>query len=79
MLFNESKAYRAQKMTMEEITTKLNILIQANDYPVLYRYEKYDRQRADTHARIELERYCARIGGKQAKQIPDAAKPKRKK
>jgi hypothetical protein len=62
-------------MTMEELTTKLNILLQANDYPVLYKYEKYQRQQADTLARHELERYRARVGpAKQPKQITGQAK-----
>jgi hypothetical protein len=79
LLFAESKAFRGQKMTMEELTTKLNILLQANDYKVLYKYEKFQRQQADTHARIELERYKVRIGaGRQPKQIKEApGKPKK--
>lgn len=77
LLFAESKAFRGQTMTMEELTTKLNILLQANDYKVLYKYESYQRKQAETHARIELERYRARIvGGRPVKQI-DAAKKKR--
>jgi hypothetical protein len=61
MLFAESKAFRGQRMTMEEISTKLNILLAANDYKVLYEYKTYLKGQADTHARLELERYRARL------------------
>lgn len=78
LLFAESKAFRGQKMTMEEITEKLNTLLRANDYEVLYKYDRYQRQQAETHARLELERYRARIGpAKPQKQIAETeTKPK---
>lgn len=54
-------------MTMEELTEKLNTLLRANDYPVLYKYEKFQRQ--------QLERYRTRIGpSKPSKQISEATK-----
>jgi hypothetical protein len=75
MLFAESKAFRRQKMTMEELTEKLNTLLRANDYPVLYKYEKYQRQQADALARQQLERYRARIGpAKAVKQVAPSVK-----
>ena len=76
MLFAESKAFRGHKMTMEELTEKLNTLLRANDYPVLYKYENYQRQQADTLARQQLEKYRARIGPSvQPKQITEQHKP----
>ena len=57
LLFVESKAFRAQKMTVEEIITKLNMLLMANDYPVLYEYDGFLRGQANTHALGEYEKY----------------------
>ncbi len=75
MLFAESKAFRGQKMTMEEISHKLNTLLTANDYPVLYEYKSFLRDKADSVARMELERYRARIGPAKTKpQIAGGAK-----
>ena len=54
LLFAESKAFRGQKMTMEEIATKLNILLAANDYSVLYEYKTYLKSKAASHASAEL-------------------------
>ena len=61
LLFAESKAFRGQKMTMEEIATKLNILLAANDYPVLYEYKTYLKAKADSHASAELASLKARM------------------
>lgn len=61
LLFAESKAFRGQKMTMEEMATKLNVLLMANDYPVLYEYDGYERAKADKHVRSELKIYKARL------------------
>jgi len=57
LLFVESKAFRAQKMTVEEIITKLNMLLMTNDYPVLYEYDGFLRSQANTHALGEYEKY----------------------
>ncbi len=70
LLFAESKAFRGQKMTMEEITTKLNTLLAANDYQVLYEYKTYLKGRADAHAQEQFNSYKARIGTTDAKSIP---------
>ena len=61
LLFAESKAFRGQKMTMEELATRLNVLLMANDYPVLYEYNGYERNKADQHVRSELKIYRARL------------------
>lgn len=57
LLFAESKAFRGQTMTMEELAFKLNTLLVANDYPVLYQYESYQRDQADAHVRKQLDVY----------------------
>lgn len=57
LLFAESKAFRRQPITMEEITTKLNMLLMANDYSVLYQYGSYERDQADAKAKAALGRY----------------------
>lgn len=62
LLFAESKAFRGQKMTMEELATKLNVLLMANDYPVLYEYPAYKRGQADEHAKAELKKYQNKLG-----------------
>lgn len=63
LLFAESKAFRGQKMTMEELQFKLNTLLTANDYPVLFEYGTYERGRADEHVAAELAKYRqAQIG-----------------
>ena len=57
-------------MFMEELSHKLNGLLEVNEYPVLYEYKSYLKARADSHARLELDRYHARIGpAKRTKQI----------
>ena len=61
MLFAESKAFRGQKMTMEELSFKLNTLLAANDYPVLYEYKKYLRATADKHAKAEYKKHKAAL------------------
>ncbi len=68
LLFAESKAFRGHKMTMEELATKLNVLLMANDYPVLYEYNSYLRDQADAHAKKQLNAYRG--------QLQDAPKKK---
>jgi len=72
LLFAESKAFRGQKMTMEELSFKLNTLLQANDYPILYEYKSYLRGKADQHAKKELEKYKRQLdaGSKKPTAIP---------
>ncbi len=57
LLFTESKAFRGQTMTMEELQFKLNTLLTANDYQVLYQYPAYQRGQADKHVETELAAY----------------------
>lgn len=57
LLFAESKAFRGQKMTMEELSFKLNTLLTANDYPVLYEYKSYLRDKADIHTDKEFDKW----------------------
>lgn len=64
LLFAESKAFRGHKMTMEELSFKLNTLLTANDYQVLYQYDRYKRGAADEHAKEQL-------GAWKAKQVVD--------
>lgn len=61
MLFCESQAMRGKKMTMEELSFRLNTLLTANDYPVLYEYGKYRRTAANQHAQKQLRAYQARL------------------
>jgi hypothetical protein len=71
MLFAESMAFRGRKMTMEELSFKLNTLLAANEYQVLYEYKAYLRASATTHARKQLEAYRKRIGPTATKkQLP---------
>ena len=55
--FAESKAFRGQTMNMEELQFKLNTLLTANDYQVLYEYGSYDADRAETHVKGEIAKY----------------------
>jgi hypothetical protein len=58
LLFAESKAFRDQKMTMEELSFKLNTLLTVNDYPVLYEYpDTSSRTRADQHVKQQIAKY----------------------
>ncbi|MCA9091299.1 MAG: virulence RhuM family protein [Planctomycetaceae bacterium] len=57
MLFAESKAYRGHKMSMEEIQFKLNTMLQAFDYKILYEYGNYQRGEADAKAERSLKAY----------------------
>ena len=61
LLFAESKAFRGQKMTMEQISHKLNTLLEANDYPVLWEYDSFKRGQADAHAKAQLDKYRLRL------------------
>ena len=70
LLFAESKAFRHQTMTMEELQFKLNTLLAANDYPILYEYGSYKRGDADAHAKKQLGVFNARLKTRDpAKQI----------
>ena len=57
LLFVESKAFRGHKMTVEEIVTKLNMLLMANDYPVLYEYDGCSRTAANARAFAEYQKF----------------------
>ena len=77
LLFAESKAFRGQTMTMEELAFRLNTLLTANDYPVLYEYKQFLRNKADTHARKVLDEYQAQLQAPDkddAKQLPSGKK-----
>jgi len=68
---------RGKRMFMEELSHKFNGLLEMNEYPVLYEYKSYLREKADTHARLEFDRYRARLGpAKRAKQIASPAQSK---
>ena len=68
LLFAESKAFRGHKMTMEELATRLNMLLMANDYKVLYNYPKaYLRDNAKKHAEKQYKAYRTRIGAPKVK------------
>ena len=57
LLFAETKAFRGQKMTMEELSFKLNTLLTANDYPVLYEYKTYLKDKKNVHADKEFNKW----------------------
>ena len=69
LLFAESKAFRGHKMVMEELATKLNVLLVANDYPVLYEYNTYLRGQADKHALKQLSVYLAQLDAPRKKAL----------
>lgn len=52
---------RGKKITMEELSFRLNTMLTANDYPVLYEYGKYQRTAANQHALKQLGAYQARL------------------
>ena len=69
LLFAESKAFRGHKMMMEELATKLNVLLMANDYAVLYEYKAYLRDQADNHAKKQLSVYRAQLDAPRKKAL----------
>ena len=69
LLFAESKAFRGHKMVMEELATKLNVLLMANDYAVLYEYKIYLRDQADKHAEKQLRVYRAQLDAPRKKAL----------
>jgi hypothetical protein len=76
LLFAEAKAFRGKKMSMEELSHKLNTLLDANDYPVLYEYKSYLKPKMEAHVRSELAAYRARIGApKETKALPAPRPP----
>ncbi len=72
LLFAEAKAFRGHRMTMEELSFRLNTLLTANDYPVLYEYKEYLAGKADTHVRKVHDAYLAQLQAGQStrKQLP---------
>ncbi len=68
LLFAESKAFRGHKMAKEELATKLNVLLMANDYPVLYEYSSYIRDKANAHAKKQLSVYRVQLQDAQEKE-----------
>ena len=61
---------------MEELSHKLNTLLEANDYPVLYEYKTYLKQKAEAHVRSELAAYKTRIAApKETKALPAPKRP----
>jgi hypothetical protein len=71
LLFAESKAFRGHKMTMEELSFKLNTLLTANDYPVLYEYKQYLASKADTHIQKVFDNYQAQLKSGDTKRLTD--------
>lgn len=70
ILFAESKAFRDQKMTMEELSFKLNTLLTVNDYPVLYEYpDTSSRTRADQHVKQQIAKFKALQAPKDRKAV----------
>lgn len=61
LLYAESKAIRGQKMTMKSLLTKLDTLLEMNEYPVFPGYKNRLKDIAMDHARLELERYRERV------------------
>ena len=63
LLYAESKAFRGQTMTMEELTHKINALLEVNDYPVLYEYKTFLRDKADAYAKKVHDEYLGQLKG----------------
>jgi len=57
LLFAESKALRAQPISMSEMSAKFDELIALQGQPVLAQYKGALRKRAVAHAKAELEKY----------------------
>ncbi|MFC2019622.1 RhuM family protein [Chloroflexota bacterium] len=68
LLFAEAKAFRGHTMTMEELSFRLNTLLTANDYPVLYEYKEYLADKAETHIKETYDTFQKQLtegkGGK---------------
>lgn len=74
LLFAESKAFRGHKMTMEELSFKLNTLLTANDYPVLYEYKQYLANKAEAHVQKVFDTYQAQLKAGDAKRLTDGSR-----
>jgi len=61
LLYIESKAMRGQKMTMEQLATKLDELLAVNDYPVFPGYKDFLKDKAVKHAQVEYARFAMRL------------------
>ena len=48
-------------MTMEELTTKINALLQVNEYPVLYEYKAFLRGKAGVYAKEVRDEYLGQL------------------
>jgi hypothetical protein len=61
MLFAETKAFRGQRLTMAQLSQKLDDLLAMSDYPVFQEYKTYLKDQAIAHARRELAAYERRM------------------
>jgi len=68
LLFAQSKAMRGHKMTMDELSHKLDSLLEFNGYPVLYEYKHFLRKKADKYARSELKKYKTLLKAEKKKE-----------
>jgi hypothetical protein len=62
LLFAESKAMRKKPLTMRHLLDKLDDLLRINEYPIFSDYRgQYLREKAERHAREELELFKERV------------------
>lgn len=61
LLYAESRAIAGQSLTMEELSTKFDQLLEVQGYPVFKEYKSFLAKRAKTHAERELEVYRQRM------------------
>lgn len=57
LLYAESRAIRGKSMTMDDLASKLDDLLKANDYAVFTGYRDFLKDRAMEHAQTEWKRF----------------------
>jgi hypothetical protein len=71
LLYAESTALRGRQLTMQQLDTKLDQLLETNEYPVFREYKEFLRERAIKHAAVEYALYQrSLVLRKQAPQLP---------
>ncbi len=61
LLYAESTALAGRKMTMQSLHGQLDRLLKLNDYPVFDGYKDYIKDKAESHAKMELGMYRKRL------------------
>jgi hypothetical protein len=69
LLYAESAAIRGKKLTMKDLSKKLDDLLSVNEYPVFAGYKSFLKDRAIKHAKAEYALYLKRLKSEDVRRI----------